>query len=156
RIEAISSAGGVVERRSHPQALDGDFRSGGFEVVRSLGLVEEAERVRDEAKRIAAEAALTAKVDPVFAFPVTAFDDDCVGAVRSAAEDLGLSHRDITSGAGHDAVYMARVAPTAMVFTPCIGGISHNEAEDMTEAWAEAGCNVLLRAVVQTAEIAGT
>ncbi|MEL6871470.1 MAG: Zn-dependent hydrolase, partial [Pseudomonadota bacterium] len=115
-----------------------------------------AERVRDEAERIAIEAALTAKVDPVFAFPVTAFDKDCVGAVRSAAEDLGLSHRDITSGAGHDAVYMARVAPTAMVFTPCIGGISHNEAEDMTEAWAEAGCNVLLRAVVQTAEIAGT
>ena len=116
-------------------------------------LASMAERVRTEAVRIAEDGGLTAQVESVFAFPVTAFDEACVGAVRSAAAELGLSHRDITSGAGHDAVYMARVAPTAMVFTPCIGGISHNEAEDMTAAWAEAGCNVLLRAVVQTAGI---
>ncbi len=63
--------------------------------------------------------------------------------------------REITSGAGHDAVYMARVAPTAMIFTPCIDGISHNEAENMTPEWATAGGNVLLHAVLEKAEVVG-
>jgi len=73
--------------------------------------------------------------------------------VRAAAEKLGFSHRDITSGAGHDAVYIARVAPASMIFTPCIGGISHNESEDMTPAWATAGTDVLLQAVLDKAEV---
>ncbi len=102
---------------------------------------------------IAAATGLSYTLDEIFHFPVTAFDAGCVAAVRNGAERLGLSHCDITSGAGHDAVYMARVAPAAMVFTPCIGGISHNEAEDMTQAWAEAGGNVLLQAVLETAEV---
>ncbi len=105
------------------------------------------------AEEIATAQGLTVRVDDVFAFPVTTFDTACVGAVRDAAESLGLTHRDIVSGAGHDAVYMARVAPTAMVFTPCVDGISHNEAEDIKPAWATAGANVLLRAAVETAEI---
>jgi N-carbamoyl-L-amino-acid hydrolase len=91
----------------------------------------------------------------VFYFPPTAFEASCVSAVRSAAQRLGFSHRDITSGAGHDAVYIARVAPTAMIFTPCVGGISHNEAEDMTPSWATAGCDVLLQAVLEKAEVIG-
>jgi N-carbamoyl-L-amino-acid hydrolase len=86
----------------------------------------------------------------------TPFDPACVEAVRKAARRLGYSTRDITSGAGHDAVYMARVAPTAMVFTPCVGGISHNEAEDMKPEWAAAGCNVLAHAVIETAGIDGS
>lgn len=100
---------------------------------------------------ICAKRGLTFDMKQIFAFPVTAFDTDCVSAVRKAAEKLGLSHRDIVSGAGHDAVYMARVAPTAMIFTPCIGGISHNEAEDMTKDWAAAGGSVLLHAVLDRA-----
>ena len=112
-----------------------------------------AERVEAGARDIANDLGLDVEITPVFSFPVTTFDKDCVDAVRRAAHDLGLKHRDIVSGAGHDAVYMARVAPTAMVFTPCIGGISHNEAEDMTPAWAEAGANVLMRAVVETADV---
>ena len=83
------------------------------------------------------------------------FDAGCVDAVRRAARELGYSAREITSGAGHDAVNMARVAPTAMVFTPCIGGISHNEAENMKPEWATAGANVLLRAVLEKAEVVG-
>ncbi|MEZ5843223.1 MAG: Zn-dependent hydrolase [Hyphomicrobiaceae bacterium] len=102
---------------------------------------------------IAARSGVTAELVQIWQSPVTAFDPECVTAVREAAKALGLSHRDITSGAGHDAVYMARVAPTAMIFTPCIGGISHNEAEDMTPAWAEAGCNVLLRAALARAGV---
>lgn len=96
---------------------------------------------------------LTYKLERIFEYPVTAFDEACVSAVRGAADKLGFSHRDITSGAGHDAVYMARVAPTAMVFTPCIDGISHNEAENMTKEWAAAGGSVLLHAVLDRAGI---
>ena len=83
--------------------------------------------------------------------PAQPFDPHCVGLVRRAAEELGYSHRDIVSGAGHDAVYMARVAPTAMIFVPCERGISHNEAENAKPEDVEAGTNVLLRAVLAAA-----
>ncbi|HEX5091985.1 MAG TPA: Zn-dependent hydrolase [Burkholderiales bacterium] len=83
------------------------------------------------------------------------FDPALVAGVRRAAQRLGLSHRDIVSGAGHDAVYVARVAPTAMIFIPCEGGISHNEIESATPADLAAGCNVLLRAALDTAGVAG-
>jgi N-carbamoyl-L-amino-acid hydrolase len=67
----------------------------------------------------------------------------------------GYAHQDIISGAGHDAVYLARIAPTAMVFVPCVGGISHNEIEDAKPEDLTAGCNVLLNAVLDTAELRG-
>jgi len=73
--------------------------------------------------------------------------------VRDAAANLGYSHRDMISGAGHDACYVAMVAPTAMVFTPCVDGISHNEAEDCKPEWATAGTDVLLHAVLEKAQI---
>ena len=71
--------------------------------------------------------------------PVT-FDEGCVTAVRDAAERLGYTHRNIVSGAGHDACWINRVAPTAMVMCPCVDGLSHNEAEEITKEWAAAGC----------------
>ena len=75
----------------------------------------------------------------------------CVAAVRSAAERLGYAHRDIVSGAGHDACWINRVAPTAMVMCPCVDGLSHNEAEEISPEWASAGADVLFHAVVETA-----
>ena len=84
--------------------------------------------------------------------PVT-FDEGCVTAIRNAARRLGYSHRDIVSGAGHDACWINRVAPTAMVMCPCVDGLSHNEAEEISKEWAGAGCDVLFHAVVETAEI---
>ena len=84
-----------------------------------------------------------------------AFDAACVAAVRGAAERLGYRHRNIVAGAGHDACNMARIAPAAMIFTPCVDGISHNEAESISPAWATAGTDVLLQAVVEIAGIAG-
>lgn len=84
--------------------------------------------------------------------PVT-FDKGCVKAVRDAAERLGYTHRNIVSGAGHDACWINRVAPTAMVMCPCVDGLSHNEAEEITKEWAAAGADVLFHAVVETAEI---
>ena len=110
--------------------------------------------LREGVAEICAQQGIQCELEQIFEFPALAFDDDCVAAVRGAAERLGFSHRDITSGAGHDAVYMARVAPTAMIFTPCIGGISHNEAEDMTKEWAAAGGSVLLHAVLERAQVA--
>jgi N-carbamoyl-L-amino-acid hydrolase len=83
------------------------------------------------------------------------FDPGMVAGVRQAASALGYSHRDIVSGAGHDAVYVARVAPTAMIFIPCEGGISHNEIESATPADLAAGCNVLLHAALNVAGAAG-
>jgi N-carbamoyl-L-amino-acid hydrolase len=103
--------------------------------------------------RICAELKLTSEVKEVFYYAPVEFDRDCVAAVRRAAERLGYSHRDIVSGAGHDACYVARVAPTAMIFCPCVDGISHNEEEDVSPEWASAGADVLFHAVVETAEI---
>jgi N-carbamoyl-L-amino-acid hydrolase len=86
-------------------------------------------------------------------FDPPAFDPDCVGAVRRAAEELGYSHMDIVSGAGHDACWINDVAPTAMIMCPCVDGLSHNEAEDISKEWAQAGSDVLLHAVLNTAVI---
>jgi N-carbamoyl-L-amino-acid hydrolase len=83
--------------------------------------------------------------------PPVKFDPDCVAAVRAGAEEAGLPHLDIVSGAGHDACYINRVAPTGMIFVPCEGGISHNEAENATPEDLAAGCNVLLHAMLERA-----
>ena len=77
------------------------------------------------------------------------------GAVRHGAERAGLPHMDIVSGAGHDAVYVARTAPTSMIFVPCKDGISHNEIEDASPEHLAAGCNVLLHAMLEQAGVAG-
>jgi N-carbamoyl-L-amino-acid hydrolase len=104
-------------------------------------------------EKIAKKGGLTAEIKQVFNYAPVAFDPGCVNAVRRAAKHLGLTHRDIVSGAGHDACYIARVAPTSMVFTPCVDGVSHNEAEDIKPEWATAGANVLMHAVLEKAEI---
>ncbi len=87
----------------------------------------------------------------VVAFPPCHFDAGCVGLVRDAARALRLPYQDIVSGAGHDAVNIAAVAPTAMIFIPCKDGISHNEIEDADPAHIEAGANVLLAAMMARA-----
>ena len=112
-------------------------------------------KLRAGIAEIVAKAGLTYEMKLVADFPPQPFEASCVDAVRRAAAQLGLSTREITSGAGHDAVYMARVCPTAMIFTPCVDGISHNEAEDIKPEWATAGADVLIQAVLEKAEIVG-
>jgi N-carbamoyl-L-amino-acid hydrolase len=90
-------------------------------------------------------------VQEIWYAPPVAFDPDCIDAVRQAAGRLGLTAREIVSGAGHDAVYMARVVPTAMIFVPCKDGISHNEAEYASPEACADGANVLLHAVLPRA-----
>jgi N-carbamoyl-L-amino-acid hydrolase len=80
------------------------------------------------------------------------FDRHCVDTVREVTAELGYSHCDITSGAGHDAVYVSRVVPTAMIFVPCEGGISHNPIENITREQALAGAEVLLGAALRLAD----
>ena len=110
-------------------------------------------RLRKGAKKIADDIGLGMEIEQVGGFDPVEFDENCVTAVRNAAERLGYSHRNLVSGAGHDACWINRVAPTAMVMCPCVDGLSHNEAEDISEEWAAAGTNVLFHAVVETAQI---
>ena len=84
-------------------------------------------------------------------FEASRFDPACVDAVRTATRDLGYPHREMVSGAGHDAIYLGRIVPTSMIFVPCKDGISHNEIEDARPEHLEAGANVLLHAVLARA-----
>jgi N-carbamoyl-L-amino-acid hydrolase len=98
----------------------------------------------------AAGPGVTFVFDRIWDSPAVHFDTDCVASVAHAAETLGYSSRRITSGAGHDAAYVARVAPTTMIFVPCEKGISHNEREKAEKSDVAAGANVLLAAVLDT------
>jgi len=110
-------------------------------------------RIEKQAAEIASELGVGCSVEPVGHFDPVTFDPTLVGRVRAAAEKLGYSQMDIVSGAGHDACWAAKVAPATMVMCPCVDGLSHNEAEEITKEWASAGADVLFHAVVETAEI---
>lgn len=108
--------------------------------------------VRAAAEKVAKEIKLEMEFKQIWHTPPIAFDPACVDAVRAAASGFGYSHRDIVSGAGHDACYVARVAPTGMVFVPCKDGLSHNEEESATPDDLAAGCRVLMETVVALAD----
>lgn len=115
--------------------MDSDLRRGIAEIVGKIGLELDLEQIS--------------------AFAPIHFDKDCVSAVREGAKACDYAMREIVSGAGHDACYLAQAAPTGMIFIPCIDGISHNEVEDAKPAWVTAGCDVLLHAVMEKAEQSG-
>lgn len=110
-------------------------------------------KIEQQAAQIAKELGVGCSVEAVGHFDPVTFDPVLVGRVRSAAEKLGYSHMDIISGAGHDACWAAKVAPATMIFCPCVDGLSHNEAEEISQEWAAAGADVLFHAVLETAEI---
>ncbi|CAB3745573.1 N-carbamoyl-L-amino-acid hydrolase [Paraburkholderia sediminicola] len=107
--------------------------------------------IRHGVEAIAGELELTFTISRLQHAEPVAFDEPSVSTIRNVAASLGYTHRDIVSGAGHDAYWLSRVTPTAMIMCPCIDGISHNEAEDISPEWAAAGANVLLHAVGETA-----
>jgi len=111
-------------------------------------------RIEAEAPKICEALGVGCSVEAVGHFDPVTFDPALVETVRKAAEDLGYSHMNIISGAGHDACWAAKVAPATMIMCPCVGGLSHNEAEDISKEWAAAGADVLLHAVIETAGIA--
>ena len=114
--------------------------------VPGLDTMEAALRRAIEALQAELRVAIT--LTPVWSSPPVEFDPDVLSAIAAATRRLGYSHRTMLSGAGHDSVYTARVAPTGMIFVPCEQGISHNIAENITPAQAEQGANVLLQAVL--------
>lgn len=109
--------------------------------------------VERAAHAVAAELGLGCEIEVAGHFDPVTFDPDLVTRVRGAAERLGHSHMDIISGAGHDACWINKVAPTVMIMCPCVDGLSHNEAEEISPEWAQAGTDVLLHAVLETAEV---
>jgi len=125
-----------------------------FRHATDAGLKAMEQALRAACARVGAACSVDVAVEEVVYFPPCRFDEACVAAVRSGAQALGLPHMEIVSGAGHDAVYVARVAPTAMIFVPCKDGISHNEIEDAQPADLAAGCNVLLHAMLARAGVA--
>ena len=125
-----------------------DFRSPDLAKLTSM-----REKLEAEATQIAAGLGLGISIEPVGHFDPVTFDEGCVAAIRDAAERLGYSHMNIVSGAGHDACWINRMYPTAMVMCPCVDGLSHNEAEEISKEWAAAGADVLFHAVVETAGI---
>ncbi|MGQ3488317.1 Zn-dependent hydrolase [Roseovarius pacificus] len=125
-----------------------DFRSPQLAVIEDM-----VARMKAVATEICDDMGCEVAFETAGGFDPVEFDTGCVAAVREAAERLGYSHRDLVSGAGHDACWINRVAPTAMVMCPCVDGLSHNEAEEITRDWAAAGTDVLMHAVVETAEI---
>jgi N-carbamoyl-L-amino-acid hydrolase len=105
-----------------------------------------------EAGFVARDSAVDVQVTPIFRLAAQTFDPACIALVRAAASRIGVKAREMISGAGHDAISMARAGvPTAMIFTPCRGGLSHNPAESITPDEAQAGCQVLLEAVLARA-----
>ena len=125
-----------------------DFRSPSFDTQESM-----EKELREGAENIAKELKLELEIEKAGHFDPVTFDENCVAAVRNAAARLGYSHRNLISGAGHDACWINKVAPAAMVMCPCVDGLSHNEAEEISKDWASAGANVLFQAVLETAEI---
>lgn len=127
-----------------------DFRSHELDRLNAMvaRLMEEAPKLC-EALDVGFEAEIVGQFDP------PAFNEGLVQSIRDAAERLGYSHKDIVSGAGHDACWVNKLYPTAMVMCPCVDGLSHNEAEEITKEWSTAGAEVLFHAVLETAGVAG-
>lgn len=111
--------------------------------------------VERAAHAVAAELGLGIGIEPVGHFDPVTFDPSLVKVVRAQAEKLGYAHMDIVSGAGHDACWINRVAPTVMIMCPCVDGLSHNEAEEISPDWAAAGTDVLLHSVLEVAGVVG-
>ena len=153
--DAVGAAGHIDVYPNSRNVIPGrvvftvDFRSPDLATIREM-----ENKFRDGAAMIAGAMGLGVAFEKVGGFDPVEFDAGCVSAVRNAAERLGYSHQNIISGAGHDACWINGVAPTAMVMCPCVDGLSHNEAEDISQEWAAAGANVLFHAVVETAGIA--
>ena len=111
--------------------------------------------MRKDVQAICDDIGLELELEQIFYYAPVHFDESCVNAVRQGAAACDYSMREIVSGAGHDACYVASVAPSAMIFIPCVDGISHNEIEDAKPEWVTAGCDVLLHAILDRVDEAG-
>nr|WP_295739319.1 M20 family metallo-hydrolase [uncultured Acidocella sp.] len=149
--DAVSTVGLIEARPNSRNVIPGevffsiDFRHPNDEVVAKM-----EKEVKDAFEKILLGTGISFTFECIWDSPAVHFDADCIAAVERASADLGLSARRIVSGAGHDSAYIAKVAPTTMIFVPCEKGISHNEAEKAEPEHIAAGADVLLQAVLAT------
>lgn len=111
------------------------------------GLQRMDQQLSEKVHQIAEKLNLTYSFRPILSFPPLPFDKTCIEVVRKVAQNLNYPYRTMVSGAGHDSCNISKIAPTSMIFIPCIKGISHNEKEEIKPEWMSAGANVLLNAV---------
>ena len=146
---AVGTVGLIEARPNSRNVIPGEcFFTVDFRDPDDAVLAVMEQKLTERLAKAAAEIGVTADLNCIWNSPAVHFDADCVGAVRAAAVQAGLPHRDIISGAGHDSAYVASVAPTTMIFVPCAGGISHNEIESAEPEHVAAGATVLLQAVL--------
>lgn len=107
------------------------------------------QEVRKVITGISSKTGVQSEMNEIWKSPAVEFDSNCIAAIQKGAEKLNLDYLDMVSGAGHDSVYVSRVAPTAMIFIPCKDGISHNEREDAQKNHIEMGANILLHAMLE-------
>ena len=176
-LDDVQALYGAAQMIQALEGLAGDFAPEGLTTVGELSIAKSSRNTipglvnftvdlrhhRDEAieameqqvrlrlQDIAAQRGLTVSVEPHWISPATPFDAECVAAVQQAVDALGYAQQRIVSGAGHDAIHLARFCPTAMIFIPCVGGLSHNEAEDALPGDVRQGTDVLLNAVLARA-----
>ncbi len=146
---AVSTVGLVEVKPNSRNVIPGSvFFSVDLRHPNDAVLSEMDKELKMMVKEVTRETGLKIELENIWNSPSIKFDETCISLVRAAAGDLGYSYRDMISGAGHDAVYIARAAPTAMIFIPCENGISHNEIEKTEPEHVAAGANVLLAAVI--------
>jgi N-carbamoyl-L-amino-acid hydrolase len=149
---AVATVGMLSAQPNSRNVIPGEvFMTVDFRHPDNAVLADMDSRLAEAVERVAREERLEYDAQQVFSYAPVSFDEGCVAAVRAAAEACGYAWREIVSGAGHDACYVAQVAPTAMIFVPCVDGVSHNEIEDCRPEWVTAGGNVLLQAMLSKA-----
>ena len=147
---AVGTVGLIENRPNSRNVIPGevfftvDFRHPDDDVLAAMEL-----ELRASLSEILVPLSLSWDEQRIWDCPPVTFHPELIDCVRIGADKAGLSHRDMISGAGHDAAYVARVAPTTMIFVPCLGGVSHNEAESSTLEECAAGAQVLLNAVLE-------
>lgn len=153
--DAVSTVGAMDVRPNSRNTIPGEvFLSVDIRHPEATMLTEMAAELADRVAEISEYHGVEFELDEIWEKPPVKFDPRCIDAVESAAQELGYSHQRIVSGAGHDACQVCLVAPTSMIFVPCAGGLSHNEAESAEPEDLEAGCNVLLHAMLSLANTA--
>lgn len=149
---AVGSVGEAVIARPSRNVIPGEIAfSGEFRTPDAAILDALDKGLQDKVKEIAARRKVDIRLDTIWRKEPTHFDPAMTGAIAAAADRLGLPHRPIVSGAGHDSFHLATVVPTAMIFVPCKDGVSHNELESAKPEDCAAGANVLLHAVLAVA-----
>lgn len=147
--DAVGTVGSIVAAPNSPNVVPGRVDlTAEFRAFDPDALVRLDDGLRDWLRQTEEQRGVGIGIEVAMENDPVAFDERLVAAIMQSAEESGIKAMEMPSGAGHDACRIAAVAPAAMLFIPCVGGISHNEAEEITPEWAEAGATVLANAII--------